>query len=155
MNALKFLPQHRLLQFFFTVALALTAMGWASASETATDALPQPKSDKGMVCFYREKKFAGWQVSYYNIKESNAVIGALRNGSYFYYEVSPGTYTFLADMLNGKSSRTVTVEAGKTYYIAGSLENGVLGFTPKLSIVSEMEGKSVVPGLKHVAKDTK
>ena len=129
---------------------ALLFTGCASVTKQASNQFPQPAPDKGLVYFYREGKFVGSLVSY-NIKHEDKVIGALANGTYFFYEVAPGTHTFTAST-EAKASRTVTVEAGKTYYIVGSVDVGLFAGRPALKIENEQEAKSVLPSLKYATK---
>lgn len=138
------------LAVFVAILGTLFFSGCASVTTQATNVFPEAKPDKGLVYFYREKKFVGSMISY-NIKHQDVVIGALANGTYFFYEVNPGSHTFSAST-EATVSRTLTVEAGKTYYIAGSVEMGVLAGRPGLTIPSEAEAKAVLPGLKYATK---
>jgi len=140
----------RLTAIFSVLLGALFFSGCASVSKQATNVFPEPKPDKALVYFYREGKFVGSMISY-NIRHNEQIIGALANGTYFYYEVDPGTHTFTANT-EAKSSRTLTVEAGKTYYISGRVEVGVLAGRPALSIADAQEAKSVLPTLKYAIK---
>src|SRR3954466_1853034 len=63
--------------------------------ENAPTTADRPKSGKGLVVFYREKKLEGWAVGY-NVRDGDKAIGGLPNGSYFVYDVTPGPHTFAA-----------------------------------------------------------
>ena len=140
----------RFIALFGVLFGTLLFSGCASVSKQATNQFPEPKPDKALIYFYREAKMVGAMISY-NIRHNEQIIGALANGTYFYYEVEPGTHTFIANT-EAKSSRTLTVEAGKTYYVAGRVEMGVLAGRPALSIENEQEAKSVLPTLKYAIK---
>ncbi|WP_415909814.1 DUF2846 domain-containing protein [Oleiharenicola sp. Vm1] len=131
---------------------ALLEVGCASVTRQATNVYPEPKPDKGLVYFYREKKFMGAAISY-DITErpSNKVIGAIANGTYFFYDADPGSHTFVAST-EADSSRTIQVEAGKTYYVECGVEMGVLAGRPALKIASDAEAKSVLPALQYATK---
>lgn len=137
----------------FTIGLfGLVALlsGCASVSRQAVNVFPDVKPDKGLVYFYRERKFVGGAISY-NVKENDQVIGAIANGTYFFVEPTPGEHTYTANT-EASSSRTINVEAGKTYYIECSVEMGVFAGRPALKIASEAEGKSVIPKLQYATK---
>ena len=70
--------------------------GCASVTRQASNQYPDPKADKGLVYFYRERKFMGAAISY-NIKEHNQIVGAVANGTYFFLEVAPGSHTYTAN----------------------------------------------------------
>ena len=110
----------------------------------------RPKAAKGLIIFYREKKFAGWGVGY-NVRDGENRIGGLPNGSYFVYDATPGPHTFSA-ATESKAERTIKVESGKTYYIRGEIEMGLVVGRPYLTIVDPQEGASAVKGLKRVVR---
>jgi hypothetical protein len=124
--------------------------GCASVTRQDTNVFPSPKPDQGLVYFYRESKLLGMAVSY-NVKEGDKVIGALAHGTYFFVFADPGKHTYSATT-EATSSRTLDVEAGKTYYIEASVEMGVLAGHPSLKIASDAEAKSVLPTLTYAIK---
>jgi hypothetical protein len=124
--------------------------GCASVSRQATNIFPEAKPDKGLVYFFRERKFVGGAISY-NVKENDNTIGAIGNGTYFFIFADPGSHTYTA-ATEASSSRTLDVEPGKTYYIECSVEMGVFAGRPALKIASEAEGKSVLPTLQYATK---
>ena len=139
-------------RFFIIGLFGLVAFftGCASVTKQATNQYPEAQPDKGLVYFYREKKLMGAMISY-NIKENEQIIGAIANGTYFYVFADPGAHSYTAST-ESDSSRTLQVEAGKTYYVECSVEMGVLAGRPALKIASEAEAKSVLPGLKYATK---
>jgi hypothetical protein len=90
--------------------------GCASVTKQAQNVFPEPQADKGLVYFYREPKFIGGAISY-NIrdKQTNQVIGAIANGTYFFYFATPGQHIFVAST-EADSARAIQVEGGKIYY---------------------------------------
>lgn len=132
------------------LGLVTVLIGCASVSKQAANVYPEPKPAKGLIYFYREKKFMGMAVSY-NVKENEKVIGAIANGTYFFVFADPGKHSYTAST-EASSSRTVDVEGGKTYYIEAGVEMGVFAGHPALKIASEAEAKSVLPTLTYATK---
>ncbi|MEM7673973.1 MAG: DUF2846 domain-containing protein [Verrucomicrobiota bacterium] len=133
--------------------LLASLTGCASVSKQATNVYPEPKEDKGLVYFFRENKFAGWAISY-NIRHNNQIIGAISNGTYFYHFSEPGTQTFTSKT-ESEVSRTLDIVGGETYYIKMGVDMGFWAGRPSMAIVTEMEGKSVLPGLTFATKPQK
>jgi hypothetical protein len=131
-------------------SLVALLSGCASVTKQAAKVYPERKPDKGLVYIYREKKFVGMAISY-NIKENEKVVGAIANGTYFFLFAEPGKHTYTAST-EASSSRTLDIEANKTYYIEAGVEMGILAGRPSLKIASEMEAKSVLPTLTYATK---
>ena len=121
----------------------------ASVQRQAAPSSPdRPKAGKGLVYFYREKKLAGWAMGY-DLRDGATKIGGLPNGSYFVYDAAPGPHKFSAST-ESTVSRSIDVQPGKTYYIRGEVEIGLLVGRPHLTIVDPAEGASAIEGLKRV-----
>lgn len=86
-----------------------------------------------------------------NVREGDKVIGAIAHGTYFFVFAEPGRHTYSAST-EGTSSRTLDVEAGKTYYIEASVEMGILAGHPSLKIANDAEAKSVLPTCTYAVK---
>jgi len=100
------------------------------------------------IYFYREQKFAHIRGMY--ITANGKRIGAMNNGTYFVYLVSPGTYVFsIEDWLGDDPSRKINVKAGESYYIRGKFEIGVWDVQPRIMIANSTEGESVIRNLKY------
>ena len=102
--------------------------------------VPQADPDKGLVVFYRVKNFKGGAVRF-NVHHSQGVVGTLTNGSFLYTYVEPGQHTFWSEVIS-QDSVTLTVEAGKTYYVRGETKVGVYVGRPRLVAVSESQAKA-------------
>ena len=74
--------------------------------------------------------------------------------------VSTPTYRVIAATIGSvaggtteaSTARTITVEAGKTYYLECGVEMGLFAGRPAMKIVNEQEAKSVLPNLKYLTK---
>lgn len=109
---------------------------------------PQPNSEKGIVYFYRNKKFVGSLVSYkiydtYNGKK--VLIGGIDNGTYFFYHANTGKHLFRVDDVK----RSINVKADKTYYIRVNIEMGAFSGQAVLTIMRNIEGESAVQSLEY------
>jgi len=124
--------------------------GCVSGSIQKEKIYPEPEQGKGLVYFYRERKFVGGAVGY-NIKEGDTVIGAIKNGTYFFVQATPGTHTYTA-ATEASTARTITIEAGKTYYFECGVDIGVFAGRPAMKIANSEEARSVLPNLKYLTK---
>ncbi|HYA43842.1 MAG TPA: DUF2846 domain-containing protein [Syntrophobacteraceae bacterium] len=105
--------------------------------------------NKGIVFIYRESSMMGVLRGIY-IKANGKRVGALNSGTYFVYQADPGPVTFAAeDWIQGDRTRTLDVEAGKQYYIRGTLSPGVPDVEPRIEIVNDNEGKEAIKGLRY------
>lgn len=101
----------------------------AEAPETTADA--PDAAATGRIIFFRPKKFAG-SAMVFKVREGEEVIGMLKSGTYFTVDVAPGTHVY-AMRSEAKDELTIEVEAGETYYVAASVQMGVLAGRPNLS----------------------
>ena len=119
----------------------------APAAAAASSALiPAPQAGKGQVVFFREKKFVGAAMSY-KVREGEAELGKLSNGSYLVLEVEPGTHQYYMQG-ETKDVLTLEVEAGETYYVQGGISMGVLAGRPNLSPSDQAAFEAMAPKLK-------
>jgi hypothetical protein len=102
--------------------------------------VPQVDPDKGLIVFYRVKNFKGGAIRF-NVHSSNGVIGTLTNGSLLSTYVEPGQHTFWSEVIS-QDSVTLTVEAGKTYYVRGETKLGIYAGRPRLVEVSESQAQA-------------
>ncbi|MDR1659899.1 MAG: DUF2846 domain-containing protein [Desulfovibrio sp.] len=104
------------------------------------------------VYFLRESAFVGGGISYF-IFEDATKIGLLKSGTYFVYKAMPGKHTYWAET-EGKSSVTLDVQAGQTYYIEGGIGIGFWAGRPQLSEVTRPVAERILPELKYVRLST-
>ena len=117
-----------------TITIALVS--WKSFSAE----IPEADPEKGLVVFYRVKNFKGGAVRF-NVQHADGVIGTLTNGSVLYTYLEPGQHTFWSQVIS-QDSITLTVEAGKIYYVEGKTQLGVYAGRPKFTLVSESQAQA-------------
>ena len=97
----------------------------------------------GLVYLYRPSAFFGGGLSY-DVKTGETVITNLKNGGYYPYFSAPGEKEFWAKT-EAKSSVTLDVKAGQTYYIKGEVGAFILVPRPHLMVVApEIAEKEIV-----------
>ena len=115
----------------------------------AAPALPdRPQSGKALVIVYRERHFTGGGVSY-KVYDNGTRIGGLPNGAYFVYQAKPGLHKFTAST-EVTDEKPLMVEAGKTYYVHGEVQLGILIGRPHLIIVDRQEAEGAIKELHRV-----
>ena len=106
-----------------------------SASERSNPVGPAP-ADKGLIVFFREPNVMGAAMGVMIRNGGNAEVGSLRNGRYFALTAEPGTHVY---GVQGETRDVLKLEVqpGKTYYVQGSIDMGLLAGRPNLSLVDE------------------
>jgi hypothetical protein len=134
------------------VVLALAGLLLSSCASVQREAAPsqpdRPQAGKGLVIFYRERHFTGGGVSY-KVFDNGARVGGLPNGAYFVYQAKPGLHKFTAST-EVTDEKPLTVQAGKTYYVRGEVQMGVLIGRPHLIIVDRQEAVGALNDLHRV-----
>lgn len=126
---------------FVVLVLLLCAVGCGKTPRTGDYLILDDRpvisipADKGVVYFVRRNAFRECAVSY-QILENNVEIGALKNGTYFAYEVAEGKHTFSAET-ESEAFITVDVKKGQASYIVGGFAAGVLVGIPSFVEVTE------------------
>ncbi len=126
-----------------TLALSLSLLSACAGVKVAKEnTMAKPRAGYGVVYFYRESAFFGWALSY-NIWENEQTpkkLGALGSGNYFYKHLTPDKYTFF---INGevRDVATIDVKANKTYYVLNTMGMGFWAGRPKLTEVTENQGR--------------
>jgi hypothetical protein len=121
----------------------ISAGFWINSATPAE--LPQLESCKGLVVFYRLGKFGGAAIRF-NLNHAEGFMGQLLNDTWLYKSVEPGAQTFWSQVIS-QDAITISVEAGKTYYVKGVVKMGVLAGRPTFVQVSEQEGLKDLAGL--------
>lgn len=128
----------------FLVLLIVATIVWATPILTAD--IPQAKSDKGLVIFYRLSSFKGGAIRF-NLNHSEGLIGQLLSGTFLYKYLDPGEHTFWSQVIS-QDKITLNVEAGKTYYVKGDVRMGVYAGRPYFTQMPESQAKADLAMLK-------
>lgn len=107
-----------------------------------------PDENSGVVYFVRDSAFGGGGISYF-IFEDTTKIGLLKSGTYFIHRATPGKHTYLAET-EARAVVTLNVEAGKTYYIEGSVGMGFWAGRPELREITEAVARQYLSDLDYV-----
>lgn len=99
------------------------------------DGLQTPAADETLIYYYRPGKFIGSGV-YYNVEENKDVVTTLYNGGYYPHHTTPGEKHIEAST-EGKSELFFTAEKGKTYFVRGKVNVGLVMGRPSLKLVPE------------------
>ena len=111
-----------------------------------------PDDQSAVVYFMREWAFGGGGVSYF-IHEDMQKIGLLKAGSYFIHRAIPGKHTYSAET-EARSSVTLDVKAGQTYYVEGGIGMGFWAGRPQLTEVTKSVADKLLPELKYLRLST-
>jgi hypothetical protein len=102
-----------------------------------------PIEDKGIVFLYRRGRMVGAS-SATQIKVNGIDAGGTGPGTFFRWELSPGTYTLLASTSESSATVSVTVEAGEVYFVEQTERIGVSGGRVTMNVRDAKQGKSEV-----------
>lgn len=115
------------------------------------DGLQKPASDEALIYYYRPSKFIGGGV-YYDVEENKEVVTTLYNGGYYFHRTTPGEKHVEAST-EGKAELFFTAEKGKTYFVRGKVNVGVLMGRPSLRLVPEEKALKEIQECKIIEKD--
>lgn len=99
------------------------------------DSLQTPGADEVLIYYYRPSKFVGGGV-YYDVDENHKTVTTLYNGGYYPHFTSAGDKLIEAST-EGKSEVFFTAEKGKTYFVRGKVNIGILMGRPSLKLVPQ------------------
>lgn len=106
------------------------------------------QKNKGLVYIYRPSKFVGGGVSY-TVSAGDTPVIKLYNGGYYPYFSEPGEIEFWAKT-ETKSSVTLDVKPGQTYYIKGTVGVGAFVGRPHLMIVEPSAAETEIAECKLI-----
>lgn len=122
--------------FAVAAVLGLGVMSGCATSGPAFQKVENIPADKGLVYIYRSSSFKGAAVSYdvhVKNKGNDKVVTNLKNGGYFPYFADAGENEVWAKT-EAKSSVTLDVKPGQTYYVKGGIRMGFAIGRPELTM---------------------
>ncbi len=135
------------------LALCFVALlvGCVSGTVQLEQVFPQPEPGKGLVYFYRRERKTPLSLCY-DVEEHAKPIGAVKNGTYFFVQASPGPHTYTA-YTEATGTFTPEVEAGHTYYIECGINLEVFTGRSEYHIADDAEAKVVLESLKYFIRN--
>lgn len=138
-------PKKVIVSILLVSLLALSSCATLGPVYQKVDKIP---NNTGLVYIYRPSHFSGGGVTY-DVKVGEDVITSLYNGGYYPYFAKPGATEFWAKT-ESKSSVSLVVKAGRTYYIKGSVGLGLFIARPHLEIVPPNVGENEIKDCKLI-----
>lgn len=145
--------KHQLImKYLLTLSLALTvllfASSCASTSKASAERSAEAKqfekpSDKGVVYLYRTGRAVGAAGSI-QVKINGIDAGGTGPGTFFRWELSPGSYAFLSSTSESSAVVEVDVKANEHYFIRQDARLGINSGRVTMVIQDESTGMSAV-----------
>ena len=102
---------------------------------------PEPPADKALI--YVVRPTMGGNKVQTKLAADGQFKGINRGNNYFFFTLDPGMHYFCSQAEN-KSTLSLKVEAGKTYYLQQKIKMGFMKARNKLVAISEAEGKEAL-----------
>lgn len=141
---------------FFTQLLVL-ALVYFGTSCASTSKAPAEKSVKaksfeapagnGTVFLYRSKRVWGSALQL-PVKINSLDAGGTGPGTFFRWDLKPGTYTFSSATPESSAVVQLNIEEGQVYFIRQDASVGVVDFRTKLKEVDQSQGQTEVMNCK-------
>jgi hypothetical protein len=140
------------LGLFFILSAVLMVSSCASTSQATTEKTQAAKefkkvADKGVVYLYRPGRFVAAAVST-AIKVNGQDAGGTGPGTFFRWELKPGTYVFSAKTSESAAAVEVDVKAGEHYFVMQNEHIGLNTTRVSMKLVDEKTGTNAVSGAK-------
>lgn len=116
------------------------------SAETDKNSRPMPAApdDKALIYVLRSTMF-GFKI-HSKLAVNGEWKGVNRGKTYFFFTLEPGEHFFCSESEN-QSYLSLTVEAGKTYYLQQQVKPGAWKARTELVVLGEEEGKKKLDGL--------
>ena len=141
----------RLLAIFLLMGVLFALGGCATLGPPFKPVVDIP-AGKGLIYIYRPSSFIGGAVSYDVKLGDGTVITTLHNGGYSPFFADPGE-TEIWGKTESKSSLTIDVKAGQTYYVRGTVGVGFFVGRPHLLVVDNKVGVQEIAECKLIPED--
>ena len=142
----------RLLSLSIVAILVLIASGCASVSKAPAEKSEAAKSftapeNTGSVFLYRTGRAVG-AAGQLAVKVNGIDAGGTGPGTFFRWDLSPGTYTFLSSTSESSATVQIEVKAGQVYFIRQDARLGIDSGRVTMKEVDSKKGTSEVQGCK-------
>jgi len=132
--------------------LAYFASSCASTSKAPTDKSNEAKSfsasnDRGTVYLYRTGRVVG-AAGQLMVKVNSTDAGGTGPGTFFKWDLKPGTYTFASSTGESSAVIQIDVKAGQVYYIRQDARMGLDKGRVSMKEVDSKKGQNEVKGCK-------
>lgn len=130
--------------FFMTNCAGTSKAPESKSMEAKNFEIP---ADRGSVYLYRTGRMVG-AAGQLMVKVNNIDAGGTGPGTFFKWDLKPGTYTFASS--TGESSAVIQIEvkAGEVYFIRQDARMGIDAGRVTMKEVSDSKGKNEVASLK-------
>ena len=139
----------QLMTVVFTIFMAVSCASTSKAPQTHSDEAKtfNAPADRGRVYLYRTGRVVGAAVQH-SVKINGKDAGGTGPGTFFKWDLKPGTYTFRS--ATGESSAVVQleVEAGKVYFLRQDARLGIDKGRVTLKEVSRHKGENEIKDCK-------
>jgi hypothetical protein len=134
------------------VAIIALAPSCASTSKAAAEKDQEAKSfgvdeERGTVYIYRTGRMVG-AAGQLQVKVNGKEAGGTGPGTYFKWDLKPGTYTFSSFTTESSAIVELNVKAGELYFLRQDARMGLSSGRVSLQEVSDSKGKSEVADCK-------
>lgn len=124
----------------------------ASTSKAPESTSNQAKSyvapaDRGSVYIYRTGRMVG-AAGQLNVKVNGRDAGGTGPGTFFKWDLNPGTYTFFSSTAEASAVVQLEVKAGEVYFIRQDARLGIENVRVTLNEVSAEKGRKEIEGCK-------
>ena len=137
---------------FIALLIVSVLSGCAATSKASPEKSQAAKSfegvaGKGVVYLYRPGRFVNGAGST-QIKVNGQNAGGTGPGTFFRWELNPGTYVFSASTAESSAAVELDVKEGKQYFIAQNEHLGLSAGRVSMKEVNEATGMKAVKGFK-------
>lgn len=138
---------------YIMLVVLVMMQGCASASATSEEKSNEaksftPKEDSGTVYMYRAGRAVGAAMQL-SVKINGRDAGGTSPGSFFKWDLAPGTYTFNSSTAESSATVSLDVKPGEIYYLRQDARLGVTSAgRVTLVEVDENKGKSEIANCK-------
>jgi hypothetical protein len=134
------------------IVLSLLVSGCASTSKAPVEKSNEAKTfaapeGKGTVYLYRTGRMVG-AVGQLSVKVNGKDAGGTGPGTFFKWDLTPGTYTFFSSTAEASAVVQLDVKAGEVYYVRQDARIGLDKGRVSMKEVSDHKGQNEVASLK-------